>query len=314
MLEDKENVNESPIDNDITSPGPVFDSEHAPEVTHGEVVEETDKKEKKKKSKARNIFEWVFTGLFAVLFIIFGAGQIDGMVHKDENHVNMVRFGFASYVVWTNSMEPVYPVDSAIITYLEDEQTIINRFNNGETVDISFVNAQYFSYGEITPTVKPINAEDDPLANYNTPIQTGRVMTHRLVEIQNKNGINYFILAGINSGGDYSKMGQYQVCTYSYILGVVKVGSPFLGAIYNFISSPWGLLVLLLVPALYLAITSIVDILKTLKEAEEEPKDSGNVNKSTTLEGISKKDKERLKQEMLEEMMNKKKEKQKNEK
>ena len=85
MLEDKDNVNKSPIDDDITSPGPVFDSENAPEVTQGEVVEEAPKKGKKKKSKARNIFEWVFTGIFVVLFLIFGAGQIDGMVHKDEH-------------------------------------------------------------------------------------------------------------------------------------------------------------------------------------------------------------------------------------
>ena len=73
FLEDKEPVSneetsETPIEEneDITSPGPVFDSENAPEVNQ-EVVDNAPKKGKKKKSKARNIFEWVFTAFFTTM-------------------------------------------------------------------------------------------------------------------------------------------------------------------------------------------------------------------------------------------------------
>ena len=44
-----------------------------------------EKKEKKPKSKARKIIEWVFTGIFLALFAVVGLAQIDGLVNK-KNH------------------------------------------------------------------------------------------------------------------------------------------------------------------------------------------------------------------------------------
>ena len=56
-----------------------------------------------------------------------------------------------------------------------------------------------------------------------------------------------------------------------------------------------------------MVITSVLDIFKTMKEpdviVETETKEE---NKVDSLDGLSKEDRERLKQEMLEEMMNKK--------
>ena len=99
---------------------------------------------------------------------------------------------------------------------------------------------------------------------------------------------------------------QYQAFTEKELLGRVKVNSPFLGGVFGFVSSIWGLLILLLIPSFYLIITSVIDIFKAYKEPEEvsegpkEEKTNGEVE-------LSEEDKKRLKEELLKEMINKKK-------
>ena len=58
-----------------------------------------------------------------------------------------------------------------------------------------------------------------------------------------------------------------------------------------------------------MVITSVLDIFKTMKEPDVEVEtktETKEENKVDSLDGLSKEDRERLKQEMLEEMMNKK--------
>ena len=110
-----------------------------------------EKKEKKPKSKARKIIEWVLTGLFLVLFAIAGIAQIDGLVNKNKHYGQQIRLGYATFVVQTKSMEPKYMVDSAIITYLEDADKIYERYQNNETIDVTF----YDVYTAETEYTKP---------------------------------------------------------------------------------------------------------------------------------------------------------------
>ena len=49
-------------------------------------------KNKKPKSKARKIIEWILTGLFAVIFVFFGVMTIVGQVTKKDNF-NVPRYG-----------------------------------------------------------------------------------------------------------------------------------------------------------------------------------------------------------------------------
>ena len=393
MIEEELINNQSPQTEDIkiTDEGPSFTP--APN--------KSDKKLKKKKSKARSIIEWTLTGIFAALFVVFGAGQIDGMIHRNEHMGEMIRFGTSSYVVWTDSMEPIYPVKSAIINYLDDEATIVNKFNaskselymlddekpyfdganwltydldtdipsednkfiyynndishwnnphlvaysltdstvwpgiemqkidesiyrleikksfdrviftNGDYVDITFINNEYYHNNVFKDNNYPLN----PLFRNNETVVPSSlgvkpIMTHRVNEIKNVDGVNYFITAGINpdkedSAQSFNDKTQYQISTYNKILGVVKINSRFVGGFFYVISSAWGLLIFLLIPALYLAITSVIDILRALKDNEvEESNTSKEVN---SLKELSKEDKERLKKEMLEEMLNNKK-------
>lgn len=262
-------------------------------------MSEDKKKEKRPKSKARRIIEWVLVGFFGVIFAFAAAATIDSMIHKKENYGESIRFGVGTFVVRTDSMEPEYKVKSAIVTYKKPIEEIVTEFEKGETVDLTFI----YAPGPImTPLDKGLTyqtnaSNSDPL--YGTP------MTHRLREIKTDTsaevgkGRYLFIVAGINDRSGEWKINQYQVVSDEYVLGQVILNSDFLGGVFGFIASPMGLFVLLLIPAFYLVITSVIDIFRTLKESEEEPALAGGAPK---LE-LSEKDKARLKQEMLAEMI-----------
>ena len=273
-----------------------------------------EKKEKKPKSKARKIIEWVLTGLFLVLFAIAGIAQIDGLVNKNKHYGQQIRLGYATFVVKTESMEPKYMVDSAIITYLEDADKIYERYRNNEEVDVTF----YDVYTAETEYTKPLN---HPELTMRTNPAEYPIITHRVKEIhvnealEKGNGRYTFIVAGINTGvgaatNANGEIYQYQVFTEKELLGRVVIGSAFLGGVFNFVSSIWGLLILLLIPSFYLIIVSVIDIFKAYKEPEEEvaaANGAPSVTNSNAPAELSEEDKKRLKEELLQEMLGNKK-------
>ena len=284
--------------------------------------EEKKKVTKKPKSKARKIIEWVLTGIFGVVFLILAIGYIDGLAHKGEHYNQMIKFGYATFVVQTDSMEKdadfkkVYGVKTAIITHLDSPEKIYKDYLANKTIDVTF----YDAYTANTAYTEPQN---NPELTTRTPQSKYPIITHRIREIHvNENvkkgqGRYTFIVSGINP---YSKnlgsdgvnpvtINQYQVFTEKELLGRVVVGSAFLGAVFGFVSSIWGLLILLLIPALYLVVTSVIDIFKAYKDPEEEVASSskeGNVSPKGSVE-LSEEDKKRLKEELLQEMLDKKK-------
>ena len=260
-------------------------------------------KVKKPKSKTRKIVEWVLFGIFGVLFAFVLAGNISGMIHKDENYGQQIRFGYGSFIVLTTSMEPEIKKDSAIITYKESPESFVDRFARGETVDLTFMNIEiYVDFEPDTPQFKRVNG--------GRPVVSNQVMTHRLREVHVDNSIEYgqgrylFVTAGINTGGDWSLEGQYQIFTEKQYLGVVKVHNAFLGKVFNFVASPIGLIILLLIPAGYLIVVSGIDIYRTMKTAEEKEEQSAKIGH---LSNISDEERARLKQELLDEMIKQKK-------
>lgn len=274
-----------------------------------------EKRVKKPKSKARKIIEWVLTGIFLALFAFVLAGQIDGMVHKKDHYNQQLRFGYGTFVVKTDSMEPKYMIGTALITYNEDADKIYERFQKGEEVDITFVDV-YNTNNEYT---SPLNNPE--LTKRTDP--TGVPMTHRVKEVHVNNnqekgkGKYTFITAGINTrstnlgwkeGEPDIVINQYQAFTEKEILGRVTVNSAFLGGVFSFVGSPLGLLVLLLIPAFYLVVASVIDIFKAYKEPEPATEGAGgqpnNNNGPVTLSDA---DKKRLKEQLLEEMISKKK-------
>ena len=94
-----------------------------------EVVDDSNgkKKEKKPKSKARKIIEWVLLGIFLLAAGAFGAGQIDGMIHKSEYYGQTISFGFGSFVILTDSMEPDYMTVKISITSIRNTMNSLKQ-------------------------------------------------------------------------------------------------------------------------------------------------------------------------------------------
>ena len=349
------------------------------------------KTEKKSKSKVRKILEWIFTIIVSTLFIIVLIGQIQGMVTRNDNYGQSLPYGYGNFIVLTDSMEPFYKVDSAIITHkdnveeiyslyleqakynavldkddgenldqklldkmdeikvylrklslatfndevldkkekevkaMEDENTKTEllsaltslRTARGEYysleekyqhIDITFMDAYSSSYPRANEIPQLNDASGTPKYNDRTS-PSNMVMTHRLRYIakdenSSDNDVKYlFYVSGTNLSTHYAQAGQYQVFSEKELLGVVKINSPVLGGFFSFVSSIWGLLVLILIPALYLIITSGIDMIRGLKEQENEEELLLANAKPNSLEGISLDDQERLKAEMLEEIL-----------
>lgn len=255
-----------------------------------------EKKPKKPKSKARKIIDWVITGIFAALLIGVGVIQIINKTSKNQN-----MFGPQYQKVLTDSMSPVYKVNDIIVVEKTNAQNLYVRVNEkNQDVDVSFywvVNGQKVS---MTHRLLSVTYSETPL----TDAETGKDYHYT------------FVAHGINKQSEWCKgTGGYNDCTYQTqtfnefsLIGRVTRKSGFM----TFATSIWGLLVLLLIPCLYLIITSVIDICKALDDKEEVPVEGEVIGEASDkpkdpLAGLSEKEKEKLKKQMLDEMLGKKK-------
>lgn len=269
------------------------------------------KKEKKPKSKARKIVERILTVVTLVLLGFVGVSLLTGMIFK-KNTVPMMFNSIGTCYVLTDSMEPVYPQKTTIIVQNASAKELIERYQKGETVDVTFQNYN----------INPGPDSSIPEGKSQL-IVTNMIMTHRMIGYYINDGVpegqgKYLIYAaGINDQSDTGRLAQYQVLDERLLVGRVIGKSQFLGFMTGLITSVWGLLILLLIPSFYMIITSVLDIFKHYNEPDEEV--SGDVvstqdgegsappQDGDVLAGISEKEKERLKQELLDEMLNGKK-------
>ena len=259
-------------------------------------------KVKEEKGKVRKIIEWVFVILFGAAALFVLAGTVSGMVHKKEHYNQSIRFGYGTFRVLTTSMEPEIKKGSMLITKAEDVEKFQERLNRNEVIDITFFNVG------VATDVKP----DDPVyKTETTPV--GMPMTHRLREVHIQENVEFgqgkyiFVASGINEQDKNYSPDQYQLFSEKEYLGTVKVSNAFLGSVLGFMSQPWGLIILLLIPAGYLIVTSSIDIFKAVKEEEEKEVNAAPVE-GERLSQLSEKEKQRLKDELLDEMLKSKKE------
>ena len=269
------------------------------------------KKEKKPKSKARKIVERILTVVTLVLLGFVGVSLLTGMIFK-KNTVPMMFNSIGTCYVLTDSMEPVYPQKTTIIVQNASAKELIERYQKGETVDVTFQNYN----------INPGPDSSIPEGKSQL-IVTNMIMTHRMIGYYINDGVpegqgKYLIYAaGINDQSDTGRLAQYQVLDERLLVGRVIGKSQFLGFMTGLITSVWGLLILLLIPSFYMIITSVLDIFKHYNEPDEEVsgdvvstqdgEGSASPQDGDVLAGISEKEKERLKQELLDEMLNGKK-------
>lgn len=248
-------------------------------------------KDKKPKSKARKILDWIITGVFATLAVGLGTILIISKTSKNQN-----VFGPTFQKVLTDSMSPTYKVNDIIVLSKANPDDLVKRVEQGKNVDVSFhwtVEGQ-----DVSMTHRLISA------TYYVEEQTDPIT-----------GASYhytFVAHGINTQSEWCKgYGGYNDCTNqtqtfheNALIGRVTRKSYFM----TFATSIWGLLIMLLIPCMYLIIASVFDICKALDDKEETPEGpTEEEKKKDPLAGLSEKEKEKLKKQMLDEMLGKKK-------
>jgi signal peptidase len=212
---------------------------------------------------------------FAVYF------EIASQASRSSNYGVAVVFNTSSLLVETDSMEPEYSVGSGIIVQKVDPSTI--------------------KIGDDLTFYRP---------------DRGVVVTHRCSAISvDQNGIYTFTVHGINTESDQCTgdcTGQTQVFTEQYLIGKVVYHSAALGGFLSFITSIYGILILVLIPAGYLIGMSIKDIVVAMKNkddgeansAKEVKDEHDEIKADDRIFSLSEADKERLKKELLNELMN----------
>ena len=252
-----------------------------------------EKRAKKPKSKVRKILEWVLTGLFVAVFGFLSVTQIIAMTTKGQNH-NVPLYGNMQVLqILTDSMEPKYKVNGVVFV----QKVEPSELKVGD--DVTFIwNVQGYDI--------PMTHQ---LSEIKTPEETGT--THYEFVAHGINKESKQCAGDINGTATADCTDQTQTFSEGVLLGKVIGYSVVLGATFNFMTQPWGLLILLLIPALYLITTSVIDIVRAAK-LDDEPQpaspdgEGGEVPPplpDDKLSGLSEEDKKRLKEELLNEMM-----------
>lgn len=248
-----------------------------------------------------NILTVIFVAFFAFGCFVLISGKISASKSNRNGAPVAIGDRYLPIIVISDSMEPEYKVDTAIFVKKESGDAIKERFDKGETIDLTFYDGYTIKSNDLNEeTYKVLNEKHktDSTVNMET------TMTHRLMYIQvneNKNygdGKYFFIVEGINRSNE--KTGgakQYQVFTENELYGVCESNSDFVGGVFKFVSSPLGLIILLLIPSLYMIISSIYDLVKN--ESSDDKKGGGE----DPLANLSEGNKQRLKEELLTELV-----------
>ena len=273
--------------------------------------------EKTRKNRVKKIINWIITGFFAALI---GGLVIFNLVNKYSG--NDYIFGAQYPMVLTDSMEPEYMVgDVLVIKKIDHFDTLVDQYRAGDDGILSTEDdATSVVIGDQETLTN--GATIDLTFNYDIAgIGEEYSVTHRLSQIVIYNNTDEgegkfsFTCHGINTdseqcstnGGDCTT--QTQTFNETKVIGEVRGVSTFLTFVYKIFTSVWGLLILILIPALYLIITSVIDIVNTLNGKEEKaPSPSIDQDlKDNALTNLSDEDKERLKKDLLEELLKKEK-------
>lgn len=241
-------VQESPPDMEKTAPHRVLPTivKEAPEsrVSHVEkqnvgedvLVQEKVAVESKDESEASDsqkepsiVLKWIKNiciGIFAVVMLILLIIGVSSLITGTEPQVLGRRF----IIVTSGSMEPTFYTGSIIVVDTREGQT-------HELDDVvTFV------------------TEDDPDMN----------VTHRIVNIQDEEGVQYY-----QTKGDNNDAADQTLITDENIIGeYTGVTVPLLGYFFSFIKSRNGILLMAFLFGLYLVITQVFKIKKLLVEKE----------------------------------------------
>lgn len=255
-----------------------------------EIVEDIEEKEKKKKKSPMTYFRKVFDYVLIIFIAFIAVAEVVGLATRSSNYNVPSIFGYQFLVVETDSMaedefgNEVYPVGVGLICQKVDVDTI----EVGD--DITF----YWS--SINSTI-----------------------THRVYEIDtdDEGAVESFLCHGINVNAEQYDASQFQTVSPDLVLGKIVSKSYALGNFITAMQTPYVVILLIIIPAAFIAVSSVIDMINVKKMSEEEleekygdgkdKKDKTQVDPNDPLAGMSEEEKEELKKQMIKEMLDSKK-------
>lgn len=101
-------------------------------------------------------------------------------------------------------------------------------------------------------------------------IDSGKIVTHRIVKIEIKDGISNF-----TTKGDANDMNDTEIVKSENIIGKVKFSIPFVGSVLQFANTKNGILLFLIIPGILIFLIEVIKLFKNAieydrkKEAEK---------------------------------------------
>lgn len=181
-----------------------------------------------KGKKKKKIASAIITVLLAVVTLLALIVVIGSLVNNDPS-----LFGFRCFYVISGSMEPTVHEGSLVIT----RRSVDGAYEVGDI--ITFISGE----AEIT----------------------GSPNTHRIVEIkETEAGIRYVTKGDANAAADTSLVAPDKIFG-RMVLSTFRM--TWLRTFLDFLMTPYGFLILIIIPIMLVVVTSLKDYVKTYREA-----------------------------------------------
>lgn len=244
------------------------------------------KEAKSKKSLFGKILTWVLGSFVGILLVV----QVSGFITARSNFGVSSFFGYQSFVVLTDSMEPALPVGDGVIVKKVAPETLV---------------------ASTTPESK--NGDIITFFRSNDEL----IITHRIIEvIDDGDGTLTFKCLGDNLNAqtcpdEGCTIANSDLVPEEFVLGKVIQSSSILGATTRFFSSPITTLFLVLIPLGGVFASSLIDFIKAAKmkpqeetviEDELSDEEFDKIKEQEKLLLVKEIEKERLRKEMEQEL------------
>lgn len=250
-----------------------------------EQVKETNNIEIKTKKTPWQIVKTIFNTIVVVFVGFIALVELTSMITQGGNHNVPNVFGYQTMIVATDSMaEYSVPADDSVNPYPIDT-------GKSYPVGIGIVSQ--------VVDVKTIEVGDD-ITFWDLP--SSRVITHRVMEIENNGGKLTFYCKGINilnsvQSNLNDRKTSYNTVLQDNVMGKVVLSSEALGFVTGAMQNTAVMAAIVFIPLGLIFIWSVIDVIKAAKLQGQEEETPKSVESEEALEL-----KRQIKEELLKEM------------
>ncbi len=201
------------------------------------------------KEKIKNVFN-ILLDIFIVLFLIFTVFVLIISLTQKTGNVSHI-FGYTIKSVQTESMEK----------YNEDGTPADGAFFVGDLIVMKLSDRDSYEVGETVMFSMPVIMNDDGTFVESDHPNVGEeviLVTHNIVEVVENQGVTYYRTKGLNN-----PIADKNLKTANEIIAVYNgVKLPGVGKAIDFVQSPLGFLVCIILPILIFVIIQAIRVIK----------------------------------------------------